>query len=94
MYWLPGHPDIHKSTEVDRFAQLATQTGTHTHSMTYQHLQIEGRNTIIKKWQGTWGNLTQNKHRELKHTVRKWQFCWRTVKLSHLRIVHSRLTHS
>ncbi|KAL4100873.1 hypothetical protein QTP88_020902 [Uroleucon formosanum] len=98
--WTPGHCNIRGNDEADKAARNATSNPNSQTLSLMSPLDII-RNVdkyCLQLWNSDWRQVTENKLREIKHTVEPWpklNYSNRKedVIMNRLRIGHSRITH-
>ena len=95
--WIPSHIGIQGSERADRAAKKALQTRISNTKIPYTDLKPLISKFILKKWQKSWDDQTQNKLHHIQDTIGEWPAGYRRnrkVIISRLCIGHTHITHS
>ena len=97
--WIPSHIVIQGNERADRAAKKALQTCISNTKIPYTDLKLLINKFILKKWQKSWDDQTQNKLHHIQDTLFEWPAGYRRnrkeeVIISRLRIGHTHITHS
>ena len=96
--WIPSHVGIEGNELADAAAKHAAQSGTiHRHEVSGPDVIAHIKNTMKKRWEDCWQNIGTNKKlRNIQQTLKTPTLTLSRkdkVKLTRLRIGHTRLTH-
>ena len=97
--WVPSHIGIQRNERTDKAAKKGLQTHISNIKIPYIDLKPLINKFILKKWQKSWNNQTQNKLHHIQDTIGEWPAGYRRnrkeeVIISRLRIGHTYITHS
>ena len=70
--WIPSHIGIQGSEKADRAAKKALQTCISNTKIPYTDLKPLINKFIIKKWQKSWDDQTQNKLHHIQDAIGEW----------------------
>ena len=97
--WLPSHIGIQGNERSEQSCKKALQTHISNTKIPYTDFKPLINKFIIKKWQKSWDDQTQNKLHHIQDTIGEWPAGYRRnrkeeVIISRLRIGHTYITHS
>ena len=97
--WIPSHIGLQGNERADRAAKKALQTCISNTKIPYTDLKPLINKFILKKWQKSWDDQTQNKLHHIQDTIGEWPSGYRRnwkeeVIISRLHIGHTHITHS
>ena len=97
--WIPSHIGIQGNERAAWAAKKALQTHISNIKIPYTDLKPLINKFILKKWQKSWDDQTQNKLHHIQDTIGEWPAGYRRnrkeeVIIFRLRIGHTHITHS
>ena len=98
LIWIPRHIGIQGNERADKAAKKALQTHISKTKIPYTDLKPLINKFILKKWQKSWADQTQNKLHHIQDTICEWLAGYRRNRkemiISRLCIGHTDITHS
>ena len=98
--WVPGHTNVKGNEKADEEARSVaiSQAPVHFHHAPARDYYPHIKRAIKEWWQHDWESIQGNKLRQIKNSVRSWNYAGCPDRLSEvilcrLRIGHTRLTH-
>ena len=70
--WIPSHISIQGNERIDRAAKNGLQTRISDTKIPYTDLKPLINKFIIKKWQKSWDDQTQNKLHHIQYSIGEW----------------------
>ena len=77
--WIPSHIGIQGNERADKAAKKAPQTHISNTKIPYTNLKPLINKFILKKWQKSWDDQTQNKLHYIQDTIGEWRVGYRRV---------------